>query len=676
MSGQGNFHYFVVQNKSNEFMRHLNEKEHQLFANTIRGLSMDAIQKANSGHPGLPMGMADVATVLWSEFLRFNPGNPKWFNRDRFVLSGGHGSMLLYSLLHLFGYDLSLEDIGQFRQLNSRTPGHPESHLTPGVETTTGPLGQGLANAVGMAIAEAHLSAKFDAGTGLIDHHTYVMAGDGDLQEGLSHEACALAGHLKLGKLILLYDSNGITIDGKTGLSYSDDIRMRFEGYGWAVTEIDGHDRNAIRQAIREAREQKGQPSIIVCRTVIGYGSPNKAGTSGVHGSPLGQEELRLTKEQLGIPPDAFHVPVEFNDLTVEFREEGLRMEREWKENLNKLGSTDPARFRIISALVENGGMEIPEIPPFVPGESMATRKASGKVIEFLTTGENNLLGGSADLTPSNNTFTKNHRPMKPGEYAANYIHYGVREHGMGSVMNGISLHGGLIPYGGTFFVFSDYMRPAIRMAALMEIQVIFVLTHDSIGLGEDGPTHQPVEHLSSIRAMPNVRLFRPMDANETAEAWKLALAHKNGPSCIVLTRQGVPVLDPALYPIHLSKRGGYVLAEDAGFDRIILASGSEVHLALEAKRVLNEKGIKLRVVSMPSTDLFDEQDTAYRNEVLPPHITRRLAIEAGSSLSWYKYTGLDGTIIGLDRFGASGPQKELYQYFGITTDRIVEACQ
>jgi transketolase len=654
----------------------LKQEEYQLIANTIRGLSMDGVQKAKSGHPGLPMGMADVATVLWSDFLRFNPGNPSWFNRDRFVLSGGHGSMLLYSLLHLYGYDLPMEELKRFRQMNSLTPGHPESHLTPGVETTTGPLGQGLANAVGMAMAEAHLHACFDQGSELIDHHTYVMAGDGDLQEGISHEACALAGHLKLGKLILLYDSNDITIDGPTHLANSEDVRKRFEAYGWQVLDVDGHDKAQIKSSIQEAKNNHTQPSIIICKTIIGFGSPNKAGTSGVHGSPLGEEEIKLTKENLGIPPEAFFIPEELRSLPQRFKDCGRELEAKWKATLANFKEKNPEDGAKIEALASGQLLFDLNIPYFKAEGAMATRKASGKVLEFLTSKENSLLGGSADLTPSNNTHTANHRTFNADDYTGNYIHYGVREHGMGSIMNGIALHGGLLPYGGTFFVFTDYMRPSIRMAAIMGIQVIFVLTHDSIGLGEDGPTHQPIEHLSSLRAMPNVRIYRPMDANETVEAWKSALQHKSSPSCIVLTRQGLPIVDAGQYPIQDAANGAYVLTEDEGFDRIILASGSEVNLALEAKKQLNEKGVKLRVVSMMSTDLFDEQSDSYKANVLPPHMENRLAIEAGSSLSWYKYVGLKGKIIAIDEFGASAPQKELFEKYAVTSKHIVDLME
>ncbi|HAQ37864.1 MAG TPA: transketolase [Saprospirales bacterium] len=651
-------------NKDNRF-------SHQLIANTIRGLAIDAIQKANSGHPGLPLGMADVATVLWKEHLRFNPKNPDWFNRDRFVLSGGHGSMLLYSLLHLFGYDLSLEDIRQFRQLGSRTPGHPEIEMTPGVETTTGPLGQGLANAVGMAIAEAHLHAQFAP----VDHFTFVMAGDGDLQEGISHEVCALAGHLKLGKLILLFDSNSITIDGKTGLSCSTDIRKRFEAYGWHVQEIDGHDHEQIRTGINLAKENHDQPSIVICKTVIGYGSPNKAGTSHVHGSPLGAEEVVLTKKALGIPEDqSFFVPAELAELARASQARGIELEKEWIDVLKQFRDKDPEGANLFDKAIEKDLSQLADqIPAFAPGKALATRSASGKVLEYLVRHTGILFGGSADLTPSNNTKTSAHKPFTAEDYSGNYMHYGVREHGMGSIMNGIALHGGLIPYGGTFFVFSDYMKPAIRMAALMHQQVIFVLTHDSIGLGEDGPTHQPVEHLAALRAVPNLFVLRPADANETAEAWKIALERKNGPTCLVLSRQNLNILDTDTYPVHLASKGAYVLAEDPGFDRIIIASGSEVHLALQAKAKLNETGKAVRVVSMMSFELFEQQDEAYKSSVLPVAVKKRLAIESGSSLSWYKYTGAEGKILAMDSFGKSAPAEVLFDHFGFNVDRVID---
>ena len=653
----------------------ISEKQLRALANTIRGLSMDAVQKANSGHPGLPMGMADVAAVLWTEFLRFNPANPRWFNRDRFVLSGGHGSMLLYSLLYLFGYDLSLEDLKNFRQWHSKTPGHPEYRETPGVETTTGPLGQGIANAVGMALAEASLAARYNTPElSLVDHFTYVMAGDGDLEEGISHEACSLAGHQKLGKLILLYDDNRITIDGETELSFSEDVLKRYEAYGWQVQRIDGHDYAAIREALQLAREENNKPSIIACRTVIGYGSPNKAGSHEVHGAPLGEEEVKLTKENLGLPAnETFYVPGEVLNFTRTYLDRGREMEMHWQEKL-LMAPNKEAFKRCISTEIS---AEAFDIPAFEAGKNMATRAASGKVLDHLAPHIPALMGGSADLTPSNKTFPKGETAFQPDNRQGRYIHYGVREHAMASIMNGLALHGGVIPYGGTFFVFTDYMRPAMRLAALMGIRAIYVLTHDSIGLGEDGPTHQPIEHLASLRCMPNMRLIRPMDAAETAEAWKLALQRENGPTCLVLTRQKVPEYDRqalGFAPAADLARGGYVLTEDEAYEYILIATGSEVSLAVEAKKQLNEQGKKIRIVAMPSTDLFDEQDAAYRERVLPSGKTKRIAIEAAASLPWYKYVGTEGKIIGLDHFGASAPFGKLYEAFGLTAEHIVEA--
>lgn len=649
----------------------------KLIANTVRGLSIDSVQKANSGHPGLPMGMADVGAILFSEFLKFNPKNPDWFNRDRFVLSGGHGSALLYSLLHLYGYDLSLDDLKDFRQWESKTPGHPERQDTPGVETTTGPLGQGVANAVGMAVAEAHLAAKYNKkGHKLINHHTYTMLGDGDLQEGISHEACSFAGHNKLKKLIVLYDSNDITIDGKTNLSYSENVGKRFKAYDWHVQKIDGHDFDAIRNAIRKAKKSK-KPSLIVCKTIIGFGSPNKQGTSGVHGSPLGVEELKLTKEALGLPLKDFYVPDEVYEMTQKSLEKGQKKEAKWLEKCKTYELAYVDDFKEFNQVI-NGDLPKLDIPLFEHGKSLATRSASGKVLNYLAENIPTLMGGSADLTPSNNTFAASQIPFSRKNKAGNYIHYGVREFGMGAIMNGMALHGGIIPYGGTFFVFSDYMRSAIRMAALMELQCIYVFTHDSIGLGEDGPTHQPVEHLTSLRAIPNLINFRPMDANETAIGWRVALERKDGPTALILTRQGLPIIDRAkdrITDAQAADRGGYVLTQDDDFDTILIASGSEVTIALEAKELLNKKGKKVRVVSMPSTELFDAQSDKFKENVLPLKITKRVAVEAGSSLSWYKYVGLQGKVIGLDRFGASAPIAVLYEKFGITAEKVMEAA-
>lgn len=640
-------------------------------ATIIRGLSMDGVQAANSGHPGLPMGMADVAAVLFSEFLKFNPTNPDWADRDRFILSGGHGSMLIYSLLHLYGYDLSMEELKNFRQWHSKTPGHPEYQDTPGIETTTGPLGQGISNAVGFALAESSLAARF--GADIVDHYTYVMAGDGDLQEGVSHEACSLAGHLRLGKLVVLYDDNDVTIDGPTNLSFTEDVMKRYEAYGWHVQKIDGHNYDEIRTAIAKAKSVTNQPSIIACKTVIGFGSPNKAGTSSVHGSPLGFDEVKLAKANLGLPVDKdFYVSDAVKEFTSVYTEKGKALEAEWKATLN--ASDHKAAF--LSIWNKEISEEALSIPAFETGKGLATRASSGKVLDHLMPRIPALIGGSADLTPSNKTFPKSETAYSPSNLKGKYIHYGVREHGMAAIMNGMVLHGGCIPYAGTFFVFTDYMRPAMRMAALMGIQVIYVLTHDSIGLGEDGPTHQPIAHLASLRAMPNMHAIRPMDGAETIEAWKMALNRTTGPSCIVLTRQGLPEYDRSALSYGASsnaQKGGYVLAEDNGFDRILLASGSEVEIAVDAKAILNEQGYKVRVVSMPCVEAFDAQSDEYKESVLPKSITKRAAIEAGATLSWYKYVGLEGAVVGLDHFGASAPYQTLYEKFGLTAEHLAE---
>jgi transketolase len=657
----------------------LDVKQLKEIARIIRGLSIDGVEAANSGHPGLPLGMADIAAVLWAEYLKFNPKNPNWPDRDRFVLSAGHGSMLLYSLLHLFGYELPLEELKNFRQWGSMTPGHPEYHEAPGVETTTGPLGQGISNAVGMALAEASLAARFNREDApIVDHYTYVIASDGDLQEGVSHESCAFAGHNRLGKLIVLYDDNQITIDGPTELSFSENVLQRFEAYGWHTQRINGHDYEAIHQALRFAREAKGQPSIIACKTIIGYGSPNKAGSEDVHGSPLGAEEARLTKETLGLPTDqTFFIPQEIWDLTRPAIEKGAHAEAKWQEKWGRYRENHPEAAAMFSQCLEKNLSESAlAIPAFPAGKSMATRAASGKVLDYLAPLIPSLIGGSADLTPSNKTFPKGETAFGPDNPSGRYIHYGVREHGMGAILNGMALHGGVLPYGGTFFVFTDYMRPAMRLAALMKLQVIYVLTHDSIGLGEDGPTHQPIAQLTAFRAMPNMSVIRPMDGAETAEAWKLALLRRDGPTCLVLTRQNLPEYDrPAegMAPASETARGGYVLVEDEGFDAIIIATGSEVEIAVNAKKLLNEKGKKVRVVSMPSTDIFDRQSPEYREQVLPRSVTKRVAVEAGATLSWHKYVGLDGKIVGLDRFGGSAPYETLYEKLGLRVEAIIE---
>ena len=652
----------------------------KIIANTIRGLSVDGVAAANSGHPGMPLGMADVCAVLWSEHMNFNPKNPKWLNRDRFILSAGHGSMLIYSLLHLYGYDLSMDDLKAFRQWGSKTPGHPENFVTAGVETTTGPLGQGVANAVGFALAEASLAARYNReGSEIIDHYTYVVAGDGCLQEGISHEACSFAGHNKLGKLIMLYDSNNITIDGPTHISFTEDTRKRFEAYGWQVLEIDGHDYDQINAAIAEAKKEKSKPSIIICKTIIGFGSPNRAGTSKAHGEPFPAEEIELMKEKLGLPKDkSFFVPDEISDLRAKTQEKGENLENQWNELWeNYKNKNQEAAKELENSIKGEISKEALDIPQFSSEKAIATRSASGTVLNHIAKYIPQLMGGSADLTPSNNTLPAGEESFSPENPKGRYIRYGVREHGMAAIMNGMALHGGVLPYSGTFFVFSDYMRPAMRMSALMEQQVVYVLTHDSIGLGEDGPTHQPEAHLWAYRTIPNMTVIRPMDANETAEAWKSALKNKKGPTCLVLTRQNLPVYDRAglgWAKSEEAQKGGYVLCEDKDFEAIIIATGSEVELAVEAKTKLNEQGVKVRIVSMPSTNIFDEQPQEYKESVLPKNILKRVAVEAGVTLGWYKYVGLEGRVIGLDRFGASAPYKTLYKEFGITTDAIVEA--
>ncbi len=648
-------------------------KDLQHAANIIRGLSMDGVQKANSGHPGLPMGAADFATVLWTQFLHHNPKNPSWANRDRFVLSGGHGSMLLYSLLHLTGYDVSINDLKEFRQWGSKTPGHPELADTPGVETTTGPLGQGIGNAVGMALAEVSLAARYNKPDyNVVDHFTYVVAGDGDLQEGVSHEVSAFAGHNKLGKLVLLYDDNNVTIDGRTELSFSEDVIKRYEGYGWHIQQVDGHNMEAIYAAIEKAKETTDKPSFIACKTIIGKGSPNKQDTSQVHGSPLGADEIVLAKQGLGLPNEDFYVSKEAQDIFRAAINEGAEKESEWNTLIDLYKMSFP---ELAEQLLRLDTLEVDslDISPFETGQSMATRSASGAVLHQIAKQIPSLLGGSADLTPSNNTFPKGEESFSVENPTGRYIHYGVRELGMGAIMNGLALHGGVVPYAGTFFVFSDYMRPAMRMAALMGLQVVYVLTHDSIGLGEDGPTHQPVAHLTSLRAIPNINVFRPADANETIEGWKSALGNITGPTCLALTRQGLPVLEAS--QVKEAAKGGYVYEEDEDFNTILIGTGSELELVIEAKKELNAKGKKVRIVSMPCTDIFDLQNETYRESVLPSNCTKRVAVEAGSTMGWYKYVGLQGKVIGLDRFGASAPYKTLYEKFGITVSKVVEAA-
>jgi transketolase len=653
----------------------------RLGVTTLRILAADAVEQAKSGHPGLPMGAADMAYVLWTRFLHHSPANPGWADRDRFVLSAGHGSMLLYALLHLTGYDLPMDELRRFRQWGSRTPGHPEFGLTPGVETTTGPLGQGFATAVGMALAEAHLAARFNhPGHAVVDHWTYVIASDGDLMEGISHEAASLAGHWGLGKLVVLYDANGISIDGPTALALSDDAGLRFTAYGWHVLEIDGHDLEAVDQALRAARAASDRPSLVVARTHIGFGSPNRQDTAKAHGEPLGEDEVRLTKRRLGWPVEsAFHVPDSVLDRFRRAVSAGRAWEIAWAERVAACASEYPgeaaALQRILAGTLPEGWEQ--DLPAFAPGGTMATRAASGKVLEALVPRIDVLVGGSGDLTPSNNTLVAGQGAVARGHFAGRYIHFGVREHAMGAVLNGLALHG-LRPYGGTFLIFSDYMRPAIRLAALMHQPVVFVFTHDSIGLGEDGPTHQPVEHLWSLRAIPNLVVIRPADASEVAIAWRVALARRGGPTALVLTRQALPVLDrERLAPADALESGGYVLAETpiGTLDVVLIATGSEVHLALDARGRLAEAGVGARVVNLPSTELFEMQPEAYRARVLPPGVKARVAIEAGATLGWDRYVGPGGVVIGLDRFGASAPGAVVYRELGFTSAAVAAAA-
>jgi transketolase len=655
-----------------------------LCINTIRMLSVDGVEKAKSGHPGLPMGAASMAYVLWTRFLRHNPANPLWPARDRFVLSAGHGSMLLYSLLHLTGYDLPLEELKSFRQWGSLTPGHPESHITAGVETTAGPLGQGFANGVGMAMAERYLAAQFNRpGHTLVDHFTYGIISDGDLMEGISHEAASLAGHLKLGKLIYLYDDNHISIEGPTEITFTEDRIGRFRAYGWHVQSVDdGNDLQAIENAIQSARKETEHPSLIAVRTHIGFGSPHKQDSASAHGEPLGEEETRLTKESLGWPGEpAFYIPKEAQDIFRQALDKGKTAESEWKNETDAYARQYPDLWAewqqwAEGRLPQEWDRDIPIFPRDKKG--MATRGASGTVLNAIAPHVKNLIGGSADLAPSNKTEIKGESDFQPPDYRGRNLRFGVREHAMGSVMNGIALHGGLIPYGGTFLVFSDYMRPAIRLAALMGQKVIYIFTHDSIGLGEDGPTHQPIEQLAALRMIPNLTVIRPCDGNETAESWRIALAGVSGPVALALTRQGVPVLDREnLGSAENLSKGAYVLSDapEGDPDMILIATGSEVEIALDAASTLQEKGLLPRVVSMPSWELFERQPAAYREQVLPPPIEKRVSIEAGVTVGWERYVGLKGISIGLDHFGASAPYKTLYEKFGITVERVVESA-
>ena len=657
----------------------------RLAPNAVRALSMDAVQKANSGHPGMPMGMADIAYTLWSRTLRFNPKNPKWLNRDRFILSNGHGSMLLYSLLHLTGFDLPLEELKNFRQLHSKTPGHPEYGHTPGVEVTTGPLGQGISNAVGFALAERWLAARFNKpGHEIIDHYTYVFAGDGCMQEGVSHEGCGLGGHLGLHKLIVFYDDNQISIDGPTSLSFSDDVPKRFEAYGWNTMSVDGHDPAAIAKAIDKAKQEQSRPTLIACRTVIGFGAPTRAGTSKAHGEALGEEEIKGAREKLGWPWPPFEVPPPVLNHWREIGARGAKVEAEWNQQLDAYEKAFPAEGKELRRIVQGKPAEgwQAELAKLhgewkVKPPDVASRQASGTVLDTIGMKHTDLLGGSADLTPSNNTRAKGFEDIAPRKYAGKYVRYGVREHGMGAVMNGLSLHGGVVPYAGTFATFSDYMRPSIRLAALSGVQVIYVFTHDSIGLGEDGPTHQPVEHFAALRAIPNLRTFRPADARETLEAWQSALENRGGPSLLLLSRQKLPG-QPYAGPDGTAK-GGYVLAEPPSglkTDAILMGTGSEVQVAMAARDLLAKDKIGARVVSLPCWELFEQQNEAYRKTVLPLAISNRVAVEAGISMGWDRYLGNQGTFIGMKGFGYSAPFQKIYDHVGITPQAVADAAR
>ncbi|HID33095.1 MAG TPA: transketolase [Anaerolineae bacterium] len=643
----------------------------QLVANTLRLLAVDAIQAANSGHPGLPLGAADVAIVLWTRFLKHDPADPAWPDRDRFILSAGHGSALLYALLHLFGYPITMEDLQHFRQWGYITAGHPEYDPKLGIEITTGPLGQGISNAVGMALAERWLAARFNkSGFKVMDHYTYVLAGDGDLMEGVSHEAASLAGHWGLGKLIVLYDDNHISIDGPTEIAFTEDVLARFEAYGWHVQRVDGHDMAAVDGAIRAAQAEAERPSIIACRTHIGYGSPRQD-TAKVHGEPLGPDGVRETKRFFGFPEDeAFYIPEEVWARVEAIKAAGAAAHAQWREMMAAYRQAHPELAQEWDLFVHG---ELPAgweqyLPNFTGEKPLATRATSGKVLDAILPHLPMVLGGSADLTSSNKTKPKDAKAIQRGDFGGNYIHYGVREHGMAAIMNGLATHY-VRPYGGTFLVFSDYMRGALRVTALMNLPVVFVFTHDSIGLGEDGPTHQPIEHLMALRAMPNLTVIRPADGNETAQAWKVAL-ERRGPTALILSRQGLPQITPKDNQLA---RGAYILADPLSGDPdiVLIATGSEVALALDAVDALLEQGVTARVVSMPSWELFDRQDEAYRASVLPPD-KPKLAIEAGATLGWARYVGLNGDVIGIDRFGASAPGKLLFEKYGFIMENVV----
>lgn len=652
----------------------------QTCINAIRVLTIDAVQKANSGHCGLPMAMAPVAYLLYTRFMRHNPKNPEWFGRDRFVLSAGHGSMLLYSLLYLTGYDLSLDDIKQFRQLGSKTPGHPEYGVIEGIETTTGPLGQGFGNAVGMAMAAKHLEARFERDkSGLFDHRIFGICSDGDLMEGVASEAASIAGHLGLGNIVYIYDDNHVTIDGRTELSFDEDVCKRFDAYKWHTQVVeDANDLAALSKAIENAIKETSRPSLIRVRSIIGYGSPHKQGTSAAHSNPLGVEEVKLTKEFYGYPTEPpFFVP---DDALAHFREcveRGEDLERAWNAKFEAYSKKDPAAEAEFQAALAN---DLPigwdaELPVFTPKDSLATRVSASQAAAAIGKKVWNLFGGSADLSESTFTDVKDGGDFERGHFEGRNPHFGIREHGMCAILNGLALHGGFIPYGSSFLCFTDYARPSIRLAAMMELQVVFVFTHDSIGVGEDGPTHEPIEHLSSLRAIPHLTVIRPGDANEAVEAWRTAVTHTHGPVLLALSRQKVPTLDRTkMAPASGARRGAYVLTESAGRppEIILIGSGSELSLVVDAKAKLEEKGKSVRVVSMPSENIFEKQDQAYRDSVLPPSIRRRLAVEAGAPMSWYRWVGLDGDIIGMTTYGASGKYEEVMKHFGFTVDNVV----
>ena len=655
----------------------MNVKFSQL-SNAIRFLSIDAVQKANSGHPGMPMGMADVVTVLFKYHLRFNPKNPNWINRDRFILSAGHGSMLLYSLLYLTGYkSISIEDIKNFRQLNSICAGHPEYKIGTGIETTTGPLGQGLGNAVGMAVAEEILRKKF--GTSLINNKTYVIASDGDLMEGISHEAMSLAGHLKLKNLIVFFDNNKISIDGSTSLSVSDNYKKRFEGYGWNFIEVNGHNEKQISKAITKA-SKANRPTIISCKTVIGFGSPNKSGKASSHGSPLGDDEINLVRKKLKWNSEPFKIPENILNTWKEIGKKGIELEEQWQKIFNKQDSSIKSALKETFMESSLEGLEDlikkEKIKYFESKPSLATRQCSSMAIESISNILPQLIGGSADLSGSNNTKTNNSIVINSKNFDGNYIHYGVREHGMAAVMNGLALYSGLIPYGGTFLIFSDYCKPSIRLSALMGLRVIYIFSHDSIGLGEDGPTHQPIEQLTGLRAIPNLNVFRPADINETLECWEIALKNKKTPSAIALSRQKLPYINTRFSENNKSEKGAYVVKMDSHDSKVtLIASGSEVELALEVNKSLKENNIESKVVSMPCQELFDKQSEDFKKEILDEE-TLIVSIEAGSVSSWKKYLGVKGMSLGIDKFGESAPYKQVYEHLHLSVEKIVTSIQ